>query len=90
MTKEGLAARVVDKQQVHRTISKEEMLDLFYFGDEEDHDMLPQLGQEKMEAAEVIKSCNVDNSANQEVPSPQGGISSDGLMQKLIDRHHPR
>lgn len=35
MTKEGLAARVVDRQQVSRTISKEEMLHLFEFGDEE-------------------------------------------------------
>lgn len=35
MTKEGLAARVVDRQQVSRTISKEEMLHLFEFGEEE-------------------------------------------------------
>lgn len=84
VTKEGLAARVVDKQQVHRTISKEEMLDLFYFGDEEDPDMLPKLGQEQTDASEVTKSCS------QEVPCPQGGLSSDKLMQKLIERHHPR
>lgn len=35
MNKEGLAARVVDRQQVSRTISKEEMLHLFEFGEEE-------------------------------------------------------
>ncbi|GJN20782.1 hypothetical protein PR202_gb08200 [Eleusine coracana subsp. coracana] len=35
VTKEGLAARVVDRQQVSRTISREEMLHLFEFGDEE-------------------------------------------------------
>uniref|UniRef100_A0A0D9XKB5 Transcriptional regulator ATRX n=1 Tax=Leersia perrieri TaxID=77586 RepID=A0A0D9XKB5_9ORYZ len=35
VTKEGLAARVVDRQQVSRRISKEEMLHLFEFGDEE-------------------------------------------------------
>ncbi|PUZ38800.1 hypothetical protein GQ55_9G225000 [Panicum hallii var. hallii] len=35
VTKEGLAARVVDRQQVSRTISKEEMLHLFEFGEEE-------------------------------------------------------
>lgn len=84
MTKEGLAARVVDKQQVHRTISKEEMLDLFHFGDEEDPDMLPKSGQEQRDAPEVTKS------RSQEVPCPQGGISSDKLLQKLIERHHPR
>lgn len=81
VTKEGLAARVVDKQQVHRTISKEEMLDLFHFGDEEDPDMFPKSGQEQRDAPK---------SRSQEVPSPQGGISSDKLLQKLIERHHPR
>ncbi|KAJ1295322.1 hypothetical protein BS78_01G215300 [Paspalum vaginatum] len=35
VTKEGLAARVVDRQQVSRNISKEEMLHLFEFGEEE-------------------------------------------------------
>jgi len=35
VTKEGLAARVVDRQQVSRTISKEEMLHPFEFGEEE-------------------------------------------------------
>ncbi|XP_076904169.1 protein CHROMATIN REMODELING 20-like [Bidens hawaiensis] len=35
VTKESLSARVVDRQQVHRTISKEEMLHLFAFGDDE-------------------------------------------------------
>ncbi|KAJ8544119.1 hypothetical protein K7X08_028630 [Anisodus acutangulus] len=39
VTKEGLAARVVDRQQVHRTISKEEMLHLFEFGDDESCDI---------------------------------------------------
>lgn len=38
VTKEGLAARVVDRQQVSRTISREEMLHLFEFGDEESLD----------------------------------------------------
>lgn len=36
MTKEGLAARVVDRQQVSRTISKEEMLHLFEFDDDDE------------------------------------------------------
>uniref|UniRef100_A0A452YC62 Transcriptional regulator ATRX n=1 Tax=Aegilops tauschii subsp. strangulata TaxID=200361 RepID=A0A452YC62_AEGTS len=43
VTKEGLAARVVDRQQVSRTISKEEMLHLFEFGDEE---MLDESGND--------------------------------------------
>ncbi|WZZ56869.1 hypothetical protein YC2023_056976 [Brassica napus] len=36
VNKEGLAARVVDRQQVHRTISKEEMLHLFEFDDDDE------------------------------------------------------
>lgn len=39
MNKEGLAARVVDRQQVHRSISRKEMLDLFDFVDDETHDV---------------------------------------------------
>ncbi|KAL2455094.1 Protein CHROMATIN REMODELING 20 [Abeliophyllum distichum] len=46
VTKEGLAARVVDRQQVHRTMSKEEMLHLFDFGDDENADTTPELVQE--------------------------------------------
>ncbi|VFQ62592.1 unnamed protein product [Cuscuta campestris] len=38
VTKEGLAARVVDRQQVHRTMSREEMLHLFEFGDDDGAD----------------------------------------------------
>nr|KYP74497.1 Transcriptional regulator ATRX [Cajanus cajan] len=43
VTKEGLAARVVDRQQVHRTISKEEMLHLFEFGDDDNPETLADL-----------------------------------------------
>ncbi|KAG0514543.1 hypothetical protein BDA96_10G201100 [Sorghum bicolor] len=35
VTKEDIAARVVDRQEVSRTISKEEMLHPFEFGEEE-------------------------------------------------------
>ncbi|EPS71964.1 hypothetical protein M569_02794, partial [Genlisea aurea] len=44
VTKEGLAARVVDRQQVHRTMSKEEILHLFEFGDDDESvEMPPEL-----------------------------------------------
>ncbi|EHA8587106.1 protein CHROMATIN REMODELING 20 [Cocos nucifera] len=42
VTKEGLAARVVDRQQIHRTMSKEEILHLFDFGEDENSDVLEQ------------------------------------------------
>ncbi|KAK6911298.1 hypothetical protein RJ641_023391 [Dillenia turbinata] len=46
VTKVGLSAKVVDRQQVHRTIPKEDLLHLFEFSDEENAAMLPGFGQE--------------------------------------------
>lgn len=89
MTKEGLAARVVDRQQVYRTISKEEMLHLFDFGDDENADPLLGLGQEKLNAADLNISSNVGGFPKQKVPSP-GSTSSDKVMQSLISKHQPR
>ncbi|KAK6144887.1 hypothetical protein DH2020_021707 [Rehmannia glutinosa] len=76
VTKESLAARVVDRQQVHRTMSKEEMLHLFDFGDDENADIVHELGQDQ----EVV--------AKQKITGPVGN-SSDKLIQSLISRHHP-
>ncbi|XP_031397920.1 protein CHROMATIN REMODELING 20 isoform X2 [Punica granatum] len=77
VTKEGLAARVVDRQQVHRTISKEEMLHLFEFGDDENPDMVPgmtfQIGNTLLKQRSSMESC-----------------SSDKLMERLLGKHHPR
>ncbi|XP_021684987.2 protein CHROMATIN REMODELING 20 isoform X2 [Hevea brasiliensis] len=86
VTKEGLAARVVDRQQVHRTISKEEMLHLFEFGDDENSDPLTELGQ----ADDRDMSCQVGDSLKQRVPLSHGGCSSDKLMESLLSKHHPR
>nr|GMC50152.1 protein CHROMATIN REMODELING 20 isoform X1 [Ipomoea batatas] len=82
VTKEGLAARVVDRQQVHRTISREEMLHLFEFGDDEGADVIPDLG-------ELNTTDHVGSFLRQKLPLPNGGVSSDKFMQTLIDRHHP-
>ncbi|CAM0956915.1 unnamed protein product [Alopecurus aequalis] len=83
VTKEGLAARVVDRQQISRTISKEEMLHLFEFGDEElpdqsgndsstiDH---PKVGTEKLS---LPKSCETTE------------LPVDGIMLNLLS-DHPR
>ncbi|KAK6137734.1 hypothetical protein DH2020_028518 [Rehmannia glutinosa] len=76
VTKEGLAARVVDRQQVHRTMSKEEMLHLFDFGDDEIADIVHELGRDQ----EFV--------AKQNITGPVGN-SSDKLIQSLISRHHP-
>ncbi|KAL0340798.1 UNVERIFIED_CONTAM: protein CHROMATIN REMODELING 20 [Sesamum radiatum] len=84
VTKEGLAARVVDRQQVHRTMSKEEILHLFEFGDDEKADVMHELGQEQ----EVVAKPNTGNLLKPELPHPHG-TSSDNLFEMLISRHHP-
>ncbi|KAK4487524.1 hypothetical protein RD792_005829 [Penstemon davidsonii] len=87
VTKEGLAARVVDRQQVHRTMSKEEILHLFEFGDDENPEVMPVLGQE----TESVDGLNtIGNLSNQKLPHPRGSSSSDKLFQSLISKHHPR
>ncbi|KAL0403423.1 UNVERIFIED_CONTAM: protein CHROMATIN REMODELING 20 [Sesamum radiatum] len=83
VTKEGLAARVVDRQQVHRTMSKEEILHLFEFGDDEKADVMHELGQEQ----EVVAKPNIGNLLKPELPHPHG-TSSDNLFEMLISRHH--
>ncbi|OIW13803.1 hypothetical protein TanjilG_31692 [Lupinus angustifolius] len=78
VTKEGLAARVVDRQQVHRTISKEEMLHLFEFGDDENPETLVELSEEN---GQTLKHT---------VPHSNGSSNSDKLMESLLGKHHPR
>lgn len=79
VTKEGLAARVVDKQQVHRTISKEEMLDLFDFGGDENADVVHESGQEQ-----VLDKLNTTSQVG------TSGASADMVIQSLITGNHSR
>ncbi|KAJ7978158.1 Protein CHROMATIN REMODELING [Quillaja saponaria] len=90
VTKEGLAARVVDRQQVHRTISKEEMLHLFEFGDDEIPDTLTELGPENEHISYQNIMSRVGHSLKQTVPHPNGSSSSDKLMESLLRKHYPR
>ncbi|KAJ4777566.1 DNA repair and recombination protein RAD54 [Rhynchospora pubera] len=85
VTKEGLAARVVDKQQIFRTMSKEEMLHLFDFGDEE-----------LLEQSKHLIASSSHDIAGQAGPLKQnksiathGSGSSDGIMLNLLNRHQP-
>lgn len=87
VTKESLAARVVDRQQVGRTISKEEMLHLFEFGDDENLDTLADLGLENGHTSNNNMTGQVGNS--QTMP-PQGSCSSDKIMESLLGKHYPR
>lgn len=83
VTKEGLAARVVDRQQVSRTISREEMLHLFDFGDEENPEMVNQVNEHDM-------SVQVGETLNQTSSSVGSGCPSDKFMETLLSKHQPR
>ncbi|KAL8246017.1 hypothetical protein R6Q59_007233 [Mikania micrantha] len=86
VTKESLSARVVDRQQVHRTISKEEMLHLFAFGDDENLNTLSKMDQN---VADVLSTGGVGTSSKQKNPL-HSTISSDKFMEVLLKKHHPR
>ncbi|RZB45320.1 Protein CHROMATIN REMODELING 20 isoform C [Glycine soja] len=87
VTKEGLAARVVDRQQVHRTISKEEMLHLFELGDDDNPETLADLSQENEHQDNPIL---VGHSLKHTAPHSNGSSYSDKLMESLLSKHHPR
>lgn len=72
VTKEGLAARVVDRQQVSRTISKEEMLHLFEFGEEE-------LMEQNENGSTMIEKPSTSDTIKTSVPVPV-----DSLMLSLL------
>lgn len=90
VTKESLAARVVDRQQVHRTISKEEMLHLFDFGDDENSDTLPEVGQENKHVTIPNTYTDDDNCPKKTLSLPHRSFSADKLMESLLSSHHPR
>ncbi|XP_024988979.1 protein CHROMATIN REMODELING 20 isoform X4 [Cynara cardunculus var. scolymus] len=90
VTKESLSARVVDRQQVHRTISKEEMLHLFAFGDEENLNNSSKLDQVVSNVAATQSTGEVGNSSKPKSPLPHATISSDKFMEVLLSKHHPR
>ncbi|GAB2287183.1 hypothetical protein Dimus_021567 [Dionaea muscipula] len=89
VTKEGLAARVVDKQQIHRTMSKEEILHLFDFGDEETLDAFPELAQLDDHVTNPKVSGSV-SMLRKKLSESSGSSLSDKLMETLINRHYPR
>uniref|UniRef100_A0A0A0LJN1 Helicase C-terminal domain-containing protein n=3 Tax=Cucumis sativus TaxID=3659 RepID=A0A0A0LJN1_CUCSA len=90
VTKEGLAARVVDRQQVYRTISREEMLHLFEFGDEENLEASTELDQGNGHTSHQIMTGHQGNVLKQKGPLSHGSCSSDKLMETLLGKHHPR
>ncbi|CAL9164856.1 protein CHROMATIN REMODELING 20-like isoform X1 [Musa acuminata AAA Group] len=86
VTKEGLAARVVDRQQIHRTMSKEEILHLFDFGDDENADMLEQDHRNPMTSSHD-ETNEVGCLGNHECLPFN---TADKLMENLLRRHYPR
>ncbi|XP_011038466.1 PREDICTED: protein CHROMATIN REMODELING 20-like isoform X2 [Populus euphratica] len=90
VTKEGLAARVVDRQQVYRTISREEMLHLFEFGDDENSDTLIDIGQEYRQADTRNISCQTANSLKKNASRSHGSCASGKVMESLLGKHRQR
>lgn len=90
VTKESLAARVVDRQQVHRTISKEEMLHLFDFSDDEHCETLPELNNLIEHQTKPYSSPDNDNYRKQAASLTYGNVSADKLMESLLNNHGPR
>lgn len=90
VTKEGLAARVVDRQQIHRTMSKEEILHLFDFGEDENSDMLQQK-QENQVLPNQDKTGEIGCSWGQKsLPLSHGASCTDKIMESIFSRHFPR
>ncbi|KAI3725381.1 hypothetical protein L1987_65168 [Smallanthus sonchifolius] len=89
VTKESLSARVVDRQQVHRTISKEEMLHLFAFGDDENLNT-SKMDQVSSNLTAAQSNSEAGNSSKQKGPLPHTTVSSDKFMEALLKKHHPR
>lgn len=81
---------MVDRQQVHRTISKEEMLHLFEFGDEENPDNLTNLDQENGHVNKETMGAQVGKFPKQKGSASHGSCSSDKLMERLLGKHCPR
>nr|XP_043631904.1 protein CHROMATIN REMODELING 20 [Erigeron canadensis] len=86
VTKESLSARVVDRQQVHRTISKEEMLHLFAFGDDENLNASAKADLVNSKIAAAHSASEVASCSKQKSPL----VSSDKFMEVLLGKHHPR
>ncbi|KAK9078052.1 hypothetical protein SSX86_002109 [Deinandra increscens subsp. villosa] len=90
VTKESLSARVVDRQQVHRTISKEEMLHLFAFGDDENLNTSSKVDQVNSNLTAAQSTSEFGNCPKQKGPLPHVTVSSDKFMEVLLKKHHPR
>nr|GEV58512.1 protein chromatin remodeling 20 isoform X1 [Tanacetum cinerariifolium] len=90
VTKESLSARVVDRQQVHRTISKEEMLHLFAFADDENLNTSSKLDQVSSNVSSAQSTNEVGNCSKQKSSLAHATISSDKFMEKLLSKHQPR
>ncbi|CAO2827435.1 unnamed protein product [Amaranthus hypochondriacus] len=87
--KEGLAARVVDRQQVLRSMSKEEISDLFNFDDDENLDVLSELNVKSGHLADLGNCKKVVDSSKLSSDCPKS-CASDKLMETLLDQHRLR
>eukprot|EP01018_Ginkgo_biloba_P006063 Gb_33142 [translate_table: standard] len=91
VAKEGLAARVVDKQQVHRTMTKEDILLLFKLEDNDRSDKNFKGGKDLIMLAKSENTAGSSDNGN-ENPSANPHISSladTTFMKRLLNKHYP-
>lgn len=81
---------MVDRQQVHRTISKEEMLHLFEFDNDDDEKSDADISKQNDAINNQNTRLRMENSQKQKASVSRVGCYSDKLMENLLQRHSPR
>lgn len=82
-------------------MSKEEVLHLFEFGDEEILEMMPELAKEGSDLSDRMKGKVEDTDQKKKAKNevgpksnplllPSGTSLPDKVMENLLNRHHPR
>lgn len=88
VTKEGLAARVVDQQQVHRTMTKEEILHLFKLEDNDSAGHHYEGGQEPMTNQLENTEAILHNGYEKKAVNPLGSLPTDAaFMKRILEKH---
>lgn len=88
VAKEGLAARVVDKQQVHRSMTKEEVLLLFNFEDNDNIANNADEVKERITQLENTAEVPVNSNENPSVDMLGSSPTDASFMKRLLKDHY--
>lgn len=88
VAKEGLAARVVDKQQVHRSMTKEEVLLLFNFEDNDNIANNSDGVKERITQLENTAEAPVNSNENPSVDMLGSSPTDAAFMKRLLKDHY--